>query len=235
MKISPLNPGIIQELRAFTLFKDLDQKPLEDLCSASDVVLSDHRDMLFAANSPAEYFYIVLSGAYKLSKSSPSGEIIILHFCPPGDLMAAFIMSKESPIYPLSSTAIGPSRALRIPKKTYLKYWTQNIDLILHVQRLLTERMTTIQSQRALTKSPLSSKIASLLINLIDKQVTIQDNIQIPIPLTRKEIADSVGSSVESIIRIMSEWSKKGYISTSEQTITIANTAKIIEIMNAEQ
>lgn len=234
MKSTPVNTGIIQELKAFPLFKNTNQKSLEDLCFSSDVILSRHRDTLFTANTKAEYFYIVLSGAYKLSRSSPSGEIIILHFCPPGDLMAAFIMSKESPTYPLTSTAIGPSRALRIPQKTYLKYWTQNIDLILHVQRLLTERMTTIHSQRALTKSPLSSKIASLLINLIDKQTTIHDNIQIPIPLTRKEIADSVGSSVESIIRIMSEWSKKGYISTSEQTITITNTAKIIEIMNAE-
>ena len=66
--------------------------------------------------------------------------------------------------------------------------------------------MTSMQNQRALSKSPLQAKIASLLIDLIDKQPTTVDKITIPIPLTRKEIADSVGASVESIIRIMSEW-----------------------------
>lgn len=53
-------------------------------------------------------------------------------------------------------------------------------------------------------------------------------------PWAKREIADAVGSSVESIIRIMSEWSKNGFVATNEQQITILRTDKIINLMTSE-
>lgn len=234
MRHTPANTGIIQELKAFRLFEYISEVHLKKLCSTAQIVLTEHKEPLFEAFTKANFFYLVLSGAYKLSKQSPSGEPIILHFSPPGDVIGALIMSQPNPYYPITTTSIGPSRALKIPRDIYLEHWQTNVDLILRIQNLLTQRMLTMQNQRALSKSPLQSKVASLLISLIDKQSEIKDNVQVPIPLTRKEIADSVGSTVESIIRIMSDWSKKGYISTNNQTITIVKADKIVEIIYSE-
>ena len=79
-------------------------------------------------------------------------------------------------------------------------------------------------------KSPLPQKIASQLISIIERYSGENETI-LPIPLTRQEIADAVGASVESVIRIMSDWSRKGYISTSDQLIRIERMDKILEVI----
>ncbi len=52
----------------------------------------------------------------------------------------------------------------------------------------------------------------------------------LPIPLTRQEIADSLGATVESVIRIMSSWSQQGIIRTMDRKIEILKMSSIIDI-----
>ena len=92
--------------------------------------------------------------------------------------------------------------------------------------------MAALQQQKVMGKAPLQSKVATLLLHLLDQQQAGENNQMIAIPLTRKEIADSVGASVESVIRVMSEWSKKGFILTNNQKITLVKPEKLIELIN---
>jgi CRP-like cAMP-binding protein len=226
--------GILPELKSFRLFDGFSDDQIDLLCKDISVKVTQHKEPLFRFKDKAEYFYIILSGAYKLTRPSPNGEDSILHFAHSGDVIAAFIMAQPQPMYPITAISMGPSRALKIHRSNYTDSWKNNGDLIFRIQNLLSTRMTSMQSQKALSKSPLQAKIASLLIDLVDKQPYSENSVTLPIPLTRKEIADSVGASVESIIRIMSEWSKKGLIKTEDQNITIVKTDKIIELMNAD-
>lgn len=226
--------GILPELQSFRLFEGFSNEQLELLCKEASVKVTRHKEPLLRSKEKADFFYVVLSGAYKLTRPTPNGDDSILHFAHSGDVIGAFIMSQPQPIYPISAISMGPSRALKVHRSNYLESWKNNGDLIFRIQNLLSTRMTSMQNQRVLSKSPLQAKIASLLIDLVDKQPETNDMVKIPIPLTRKEIADAVGASVESIIRIMSDWSKKGLINTEDQNITILKTDKIIELMNAD-
>ena len=79
-------------------------------------------------------------------------------------------------------------------------------------------------------KAPLQQKVASLLITLLERNPT-GNGLDLPLPLTRKEIADTLGATVESVIRIMSEWSKLGIIQTTDQYIRVVKPEKIIELL----
>jgi len=227
--------GVLPELKTFDIFHPCSLEQIEQLCKNSTICVTKHRESLFEFGNPAHYFCVVLSGAYKLSRPSAGGENSIVHFSAPGDVIAAFIMPQPQPVYPLNVISMGPSRALKIPRENYLESWHQMPDLIFRVQSLLSARMNALQNQKALTKAPLPSKVASFLVHLIEHQQlkNSSEQVQIPIPLTRKEIADSVGATVESVIRIMSDWSKKGLIQTNDQQITILNTKEIIRIIDS--
>ena len=54
----------------------------------------------------------------------------------------------------------------------------------------------------------------------------------LPLPITRKEIAEACGASVESVIRVMSDWSKQGFINTQDAHIEILRMDKILEILS---
>lgn len=84
--------------------------------------------------------------------------------------------------------------------------------------------------QRALGKASLSQKLAAQLINLLEKNPK-ENDMELPLPLTRKELADSLGATSESIIRIMSEWSKQGIIQTHDHHIRLLKPEKILEIL----
>lgn len=223
----------LTEARHFPIFSGLAPNDLEKLCDCGQVIVSSHRETLFKFGDPAEYFGFVLSGAYKLSRPTPQGDDIIIHFTMPGDFIAAFIMAQSKPTFPLTATAMGASRFVKIPRSVFLTAWKEKPDLIFKMQNVLSSRMGQMQNLKVLQKAPLSAKVAFLLIELVERHVK-NEELVLPLPITRKEIADSLGASVESVIRIMSEWSKKGVIQTSDQTIKILKPEAIVQEMNLE-
>lgn len=220
----------LNELMTFSIFSNLSRSEVIDFCRDGKIVTSSHKEKLFQFGEKAQYFGIVLSGAYKLSKPSMQGMDVIVHFSTPGDVIAAFIMAQTNPIYPVTTTSMGPSRFLKLPQSSYLNQWKKNSELIFKIQNLLSTRMNILQQDKVLLKAPLPQKVATLLMNLVEKHPS-SDGLILPLPLTRKEIADAVGATPESVIRIMSEWSKQGYLQTNDQNIEILRPDKIIELV----
>ncbi len=217
----------LSELENFKIFEGMSKEIITDLCSEGHIVVSNHREMLYKQGDRAESFGIVLSGAYKLFKLSPQGEETIVHFSTPGDIIGALIMPQPAPIYPVSSHSMGPSRFLKLSRGVFLEKWKHHQELILKMQGLLSLRMGVFHAQKVLMKAPLSTKIAHLLMDILNKSETSESTL--PLPLTRKEIADSLGASVESVIRIMSDWSKRGIIITEDHQIKILKVSVLLE------
>ncbi len=228
--------GVLPEIKSFSLFEDVESSDIEKLCSEAQIALTGHRQKLTNFGDSAHFFYLVLSGAYKLSRPSPGGDDTILHFSLPGDVIGAFIMAQPNPRYPVSAISMGPSRALKIPRENYLESWKDRPTLIFKIQNLLSTRMTMMHNQMSVAKTNLNVKIATFFVNLMERQEDLfEKDSTLCIPLTRKEIAESVGATVESVIRVMSEWAKSGLIKTQDQQITVLRQDKIIEIISSAE
>lgn len=219
------------ELLAFPIFKEFSLEKLEILCANSEIFICKHRQVIFEYGEPAFKFGIVLGGAFKLSRPTITGEDSIMHFSSPGDIIGAFIMAQPQPKYPVTTAAMGPSRLLAVPKENYIQSWKKDSDLIFKIQNLISSRMSQFQAQKAMQKSPIPARIAELLLQLSNRSSSHE--YKLDIPLTRKEIADSLGVTIESVIRVMSEWSKSGLIDTTEQMITINKPEKLIEFLKS--
>jgi CRP-like cAMP-binding protein len=217
----------LNELAEFSIFQGKSREQILALCEGGQIVACAHRECLFQMGDEATFFGIVLSGAFKLSRPSLEGEDVIMHFPTAGDLVAAFILTQPKPVFPVTATAMGSSRFLKLPKETYLTSWKAHPELIFKVQEMLATRMSILHDQKVLSKAPLSQKVAVLLMTLFKKNPN--DLGFVNPPLTRKEIAESLGSSVESVIRIMSDWSKQGFIRTEDRQIQILRPEKILE------
>ncbi len=220
----------ISEVSNFHIFSDLDLKSVSALCESGKIIVSQHKEILYRQGDPADSFGIVLSGAYKLSKPTLNGEDTIVHFSAPGDVIGAFIMSQHNPVFPVSSYSMGPSRFLKIPRHVYLERWKNWPEVLFKIQNLLSSRIATLQAQKTLIKAPLPVKIAHFLIDTLNKYEG-NSATSLSIPITRKEIADHFGASVESVIRVMSQWSKKGLIETHSQQIKVLKMDKILKEM----
>lgn len=213
-----------------TLFEGLATNQIEALIEGAEEKALKHREILYCAGDQASSFAILIEGALKLVKPTSVGDDIIVHFATPGDLVAALIMPQKNSVYPVSVVALGPSTVFKIPRRTFVAVWAADQIIMQRINEVLFRRMSEMQEQKAMTKAFLAPKIARQLISLIERLGGEGETI-LPIPLTRQEIADSLGASVESVIRVMSDWSRNGLIRTTEQHIEIVRMDKIVEIL----
>ena len=221
----------MSELLELPLFKDLSEESIYTLCFGANLRSTSHREILFERGDPAVCFGVVLSGAYKLTRINPLGEEAVVHFSAYGDVVGALILSQPNSVYPVTSTAMGPSRALLIPRETYLKSWAVNSLLLSKVHGLFSSRIGRFQTQKTMQRSPLTAKVATILLQIVTNSSHSNEYL-VPMPITRREIADSLGVTVESVIRVMSEWEKLGIIQTDDQNIRVLQPNLLIQQVN---
>jgi CRP/FNR family transcriptional regulator len=230
-----LNEKDFKTLAEFPLFDGISRAELTDLLQGSRVRTHNHRGTLFDIGDQASIFGVCMEGAYKLVKPTAKGDDFIMYFATPGDAIGALLMSQgKQATYPITVKAIGCSRVCVIPKSTFQDSWKTHAQILLRLNSLLYSRMGILQDEKALSRAPLVQRVAWFLMKMLERNADCQGQV-IPLPLTRQEIADHLGVTVESVIRIMSQWSQAGIVKSADRQIEIARVDQLIEILKEAQ
>lgn len=213
-----MNPHQLLELQKTQFFHDLSTDEMNALFKDAKYRDVANHKALFSQGQDANSFAVVFFGGFKILRVAHKNEKSILHFGVPGDLLGAMFMTQANSIYSVSVIAMGPSAAIEVPKNIFLENWEGNSKIRGKLKNHFFQRIQEMQIQQLQSKRSLKAKIASLFLWLI-KQEHQEGNILIPIPITRQEIADFTGASVESVIRNMSSMSQ--IIATKDKSIAI--------------
>lgn len=247
----------IKKMAQFAVFHHLGVDPIRKAIQGATVKNLKNREYLYKVGDAAESFCIVLKGALKLIRPSLKGDEVIVHIATEGDVLAAMLMSSnESSPFPVHVRAIHPSKVICIPRSTFQMHWMKDAELLVRLNTILFQRMNNIQNDKMMFTAPLKNRIASLLIRHLsdcnssgsschtsNSEELLQNpdlSLTIPQPmpltnsgalsvfLTRQEIADSLGVAVESVIRIMSEWTHAGIIQSKDHRIEILKINQLL-------
>lgn len=201
-------------------FNGLDTQLIKQLLEDSELMATKSRQTVFTQNDPAEAFGFVVEGLFRLHRKNEKGQRIIMDFANPGSMIGGLLMCHPEIQYPISVQSIGKGQFLKIPKRTYNRHWLQYPEIIRRTQMANQERMMAIQFAREWQKYQLEEKIASLLLRMAPSG----DDLVL---LSRTDIADVVGASVESVIRIFSLWEKNGTIKRVDHKKEFFNREKL--------
>lgn len=227
----PINDYDLGRLAQFELFAETTRNDLLKLIDGGRVLVHHHRQTFVEMGDQADVFGIVLEGAYKLLKPTPRGDDFIVYFATPGDAVGALLMGQGPNVrYPISVRSLGFSRMIAIPKATFKNHWKSNASMLLRINSLLFTRLGFLQDEKVLTRAPLFQRIAWFLVKMLERNID-GDVPVIPVPLTRQEIADHLGVSVESVIRIMSQWTQQGILKSYEGQLQIVRLDSLVEII----
>ncbi len=175
-------------------------------------------------------FHFVLGGRVKIVKAGADGRDVILEIFGPGDPVGA-IAAYEERDFPASAVALEPSSLLSVPRREFFALLATNPDLARGLLLGLTRRMVALTRKLAERSSRVEYRIARLFLTLADRVGRGEEGgVGIPVVLSRQEIADMVGTTQETAIRIMSRWGKEKLILTREDGFFIPDCEAVARI-----
>ncbi len=125
---------------------------------------------------------------------------------------------------------------LCLPRLDYLALLKRFPPMPLQIIELLRKRLGEAhQVIRGLAAERVEARVARLLFKLADKTgVPGEGGVRLGLQLTRQDIADMVGCTLETAIRILSRWQKDRLIKTQEGMITILNRRELGRLVEPE-
>jgi len=189
-------------------------------------------EYIFFEGDPSENLYIVKEGKVKIIKHSDTGKNVVLEVISKGEIFAQVAVFDGGP-YPATAEAMENCEVMMIRRRDFFslleKYPVIATKIIAVLGKRLREAHDTI---RYLAVERVERRIASLLIKMADKiGERDKETIKLNINLTRQDIAEMVGTTVETAIRIMSRWSKENIIKSLGKRIVILDMDKLLEIV----
>lgn len=216
------------DLKSISVFSTLNPSELKEIIPYVQPVSFKKKDIIFSEGDPSEWFYVVAEGKIKITKLSQEGKELILEIIPPLDFFGGLAVIRGFP-YPANAIAMDDAELLRISRSNILRILDRFPSLMYCMAMQLGDRMK--ESHEALKNIALErveSRIASLLLKLSDKTGNkTGEGIMIDMKLTKQDIAEMVGTTVETSIRTMSKLRKLGIIIEKDGRIIITNLDKL--------
>ena len=188
---------------------------------------------VFREGAPAEDLSFVVFGRVKVVKTGPERDVILGLFGPgePVGAVAAF----EGKRFPASAFALESSTVLRVPERAFFAAIDAHPEMTRSLLQGLLVRQFEITRRLADLSAPVERRIARLLLTLGARMGRADGGrIDIPLALSRLEIAELTGTTVETAIRVMSRWGKDDLVSTTPDGFVVKDDAALRQIAYAE-
>lgn len=201
------------------LFKGFGLSMIEKLVEGACSERVAKKQIVFREGDATNRFAIVTGGLFRLTKSDPLEDRVAMAFLMRGDLLAALIMPQPTPRYPVTCQATRASTLVWIPRDIYMNNWLGSSELMARVQLAIMDRVQWIHQSRVDQRLPLEARLAGLILKA--KERFSNGSSALGLQLTRQDMADAVGATVESVIRVMASWERKGILATSAQIVEV--------------
>lgn len=221
---------VLLAVRTTPLFRGLssdDQKRIAALASLKNY---ERGDFLWRAGDPAEQLTIVVKGRVKIVTHGDTGDTILELF-EEGEPVGAIAVYNYMP-YPASAVCMEPVVLLTLPRRDYFEMLDRNPDFARAIIRELTKLVVAMARRlQELRGQKVDARIAQLFLTLAERLgKEAKGGIEIPIQLTRQEIADLVGTTVETAIRVLSRWGREKVVISGESRFIIPSRDRLREI-----
>jgi CRP/FNR family cyclic AMP-dependent transcriptional regulator len=184
--------------------------------------------LLFLEGEPGEALFVINRGRVKISKSSPDGREQILHIYKDGDIFAEVVLFDRGP-YPATAEAIEDTQCWLLRNADMERLLEAQPQLGIKLLRIMSRRLRQAQLLvRDLALQDTYGRLAGLLLRFIRVEGRREEEgIVLELDLTRQEMASMIGTSRETVARILSRFQKEGIIALDKQRITVKDVEKL--------
>ncbi|MEW6323080.1 MAG: Crp/Fnr family transcriptional regulator [Acidobacteriota bacterium] len=221
-------------LRRAPLFRRVTPADRARIAEVAHLKSYERGELIFAEGDPGDAFVAIVEGRVKVFKATPAGKEIILEIFGGGDPLGAVAVYEGNP-FPASALALEPTTCLRIAREDFYRLLEHHPALVRGLLSGLTIRLAELTRRLAeLTGSRVEARFARLFLKLCDQiGKPAEGGVFVPLPLSRQELADLTGTTIETAIRIMSRWQKEEVVRTDKDGFLVLDRATLDEVAMA--
>ena len=216
------------DIRAVSIFNTLTPADAKEISPYLIPLKIKKKETIFSEGDPSEWLYIVNKGKVKITKLSQDGKEIILEIIQPVEFFGGIAVVRGFP-YPANAVAMEDSEIYKLSRKHLLSIMDRFPNLMYCMAMNIGDRIKgSHETLKSIALEKVESRIASLLIKLSDKAgEKTSDGTIITMKLTKQDIAEMVGTTVETSIRTMSKLTKAGLVASKSGKILIKDLEKL--------
>jgi CRP/FNR family cyclic AMP-dependent transcriptional regulator len=225
---------LICKLRQSGFFCDLPKGALVDLDKVKYASAFPQGAVLFVEGQSPRGIYIICAGRVKLTTTSRDGKTLILRIAEAGEVLGLHGSVSGKP-YELTAETLQPCQLDFIKRDDFLKFLQAHADACLSAAHHLSQNcQTAYEMIRSLGLShSVSEKLARLLLEWASDGEQTKEGIRIKIALTHEEIAQLIGTSRETVTRVLGEFRDKEVAQLRGSTLLIRNKAALERLIGA--
>jgi CRP/FNR family transcriptional regulator len=215
---------IEEAIRRTAMFRRLSEDDRKHLAAVSTIKRYAKGDRIFGEGDPSDVFTVVVSGRVKIVKMTPAGKDVILELFGVGDPFGA-VAAYEGRPFPASAMALEDTVCLLTPRGSLFSLLEQHPSLVRGLLLGLTQRLIELTNRLTeLSGGRVEARIARLFLKLGDNMGRpTPGGITVPMALSRQELADLTGTTIETCIRIMSRWGKDDIVRTEKDGFVLVD------------
>ncbi|MFA5552553.1 MAG: Crp/Fnr family transcriptional regulator [Trueperaceae bacterium] len=212
-------------------FVGLSEQDLEGVHSAFNARHMLKGTTLVAAGDPAETLFVIVSGRVKLVANDAEGNDHVLDVRGPGDSFGALPIlgqaSNEHRVEALTGGCVLVTSTAEFGDLV-TSFPSVAVAVLEDVSRRLREAQGRLQ---AATSSSVEARLAATLLTLSARFGTdTPDGRTLGVPLSQEELAALVGSTLESVNRVLASWRRGGLVITGRLKVTLARPDELAHI-----
>jgi CRP/FNR family transcriptional regulator len=224
-------PTAEELLRTTPIFSRLAPTDRTSIAETARVQHFARGETIFEQDSASDAFYAIAAGRVKIFKMMPNGKDVILEVFGPGDPLGAVAVYMDRP-FPASAAALEDTVCVIIPRAAFFRLLETQPSLVRGLLLGLTVRLVELTNRLAeLTGGRIEPRFARLFLKLATEMGRAdRGGTYIPLALSRQELADLTGTTIETCIRIMSRWNKDEVVRTDKDGFVVVDRAELERI-----
>ncbi len=187
--------------------------------------------VLFLEKDQFRGVYLLCTGKMKLTISSSGGKTLILRLARPGEVLGLMAAISGTP-YEATAEAMEPCQLAFIRSDHFSRFIHKYPEVYSAMLRQMSAQyFGTCQQIRNIALSATSrQKLARLLLDWSADGKETSEGTRISVPLTHEQIAECVGSTRETITRILGDFKNRHLVSLRGATIVIPDRSALAAI-----
>jgi CRP/FNR family transcriptional regulator len=224
----------LQAVKSLPFFRGLTAEDQRRLAAVATLRDYQRGDALWREGDAADYLTIIVRGRVKIVRQGPQGDVILEIFGE-GEPVGAIAVYNYIP-YPASAVCLEPVALLLLPRRDYFELLERDPDFARAIMRELTKLVIALTHKvTELRGQKVEARLAQLFLTLAERMGReSKRGVEIPLHLTRQEVADLVGTTVESAIRVLSRWGREEIVITEEKSFVVPSLDRLRERGAAE-